>query len=329
MTGSLWLLLSALALAEGPPQDPLPVDSAPTAVPEVIEAAPTIIDATPEPTVLDRITLLEAEIAALRAERGASAEAAPAAGHGVASGSVTQAGLVVVPHGVIWEEAVAFGGDVVVHGKVRGAATAFGGDVRVMEGGIVEGDAVAFGGRVQVQPGGIVGGNQIGTSGQEAASAESSALGDALSWAYDRLVALLTIGGTGVLVVALFPGRVNKVAQRLEARPLRSFFLGAFGGISVATAAILFAITLLGLPVSVALLGGLAFGGLLGFVGLSQAVGDRLPMRRQEHGRWLAFLAGCLIVGFFSSLPLLGALFAGAAGAAGLGAALSSRFGTR
>jgi hypothetical protein len=66
---------------------------------------------------------------------------------------------------------------------------------------------------------------------------------------------------------------------------------------------------------------------LMGFVGLCQAVGDRLPFEQKPHGRWLAFLVGALLLTCVGNLPVVGWLVVIAASTMGIGAALSSRLG--
>lgn len=314
-----WILATTLAHAEEPAPAPAPelAVEAPLSAPEVAPADPS--------GLITRVEALEAEVEALRASRAEALQAA--APHAPGPAPTVTTGAVEVPAGEIWDDAFALGGDLVVRGKVRGGATAVGGDVWVAEGGVIEGDAVSAGGRVRVDPGGIVVGNRLGTATLGGAS-ESGAM-NTLAWAYDQLVWLLTLAGTGVLTVALFPQRVSGVAARLESRPIRSFLLGAVGAPMVVGAALLFGITVVGLPISVGLTAFLAFAWLLGFVALCQTVGDRLPTRRAEHGRWLAFVSGCLALTFVSYLPWVGALALTAAGLAGVGAAIGSRLGAR
>ena len=68
---------------------------------------------------------------------------------------------------------------------------------------------------------------------------------------------------------------------------------------------------------------------LLGFVGLCQTVGDRLPLDLGPHGRWIAFLVGVVLITCLGSLPAIGWLFVSGASLVGLGAAISTRFGSR
>lgn len=239
------------------------------------------------------------------------------------------------------DEVVGFGDDVHVLGRVRGDATAFGGSVIIHPTGVVQGDAVAFGGDVRVEDGGRIEGGRVslGVPGVPLQEPESPALGavgalasDAqslLAGLYRRLVLMLSFAGLGVLVVGLFPARVGRISTTLEQRPLRSLFVGAMATGFLALFSLIFGVVTfgLGIPVSLMVIAVLGLAWLMGFVGLCQALGDRLPFEQKPHGRWIAFLIGVVLVTCVGSLPWIGWLAVMGASTVGIGAALSSRFG--
>ncbi len=249
-------------------------------------------------------------------------------------GAADAIGAVVVEAGENVPKAVAFGGPLDIHGQVTGSAVSFGGDVRVHNGAFVEGDAVSFGGRVIVDEGGAVDGNRV-TLGQPATgSLLSTRLGglepgtDSTSLAH-RLVVLLSFAGAGVLVVGLFPRQVDNVARTIAARPVQSGMLGVLLSGLGAILAVVLAITLVGLPVSLFLVVLVALAWLLGFVGLCQAAGDLLPWANRGARRWLAFLVGVLVLTFVGSLPIVGQLVFALTGFVCIGAGLQTRLGNR
>ncbi len=267
--------------------------------------------------------------------------------HRVRADRVSYGQVVTVKLGESVEEVVAFGNDVEIAGVVIGDATSFGGDIVITETGQVGGDAVSFGGRVLVSNGGSVSGDRVAlgmpgvsSSPQVAVATSQEAVGSVGSLVdqdsifdtlYRRLILLLSFAGAGVLVVGLFPDRVGRIASNMEAHPLRSAVVGTFATGFLALFSLLFAvITLgLGLPVSMVVWVFLGLAWLMGFVGLCQAIGDRLPFEQKPHGRWLAFLIGTVLLTCMSSLPLVGWLVIGGASLIGVGAALSTRFGGR
>lgn len=265
-----------------------------------------------------------------------------------ADGSRTGFGQAVsVAVGEEVEEVVSFGSDVDVAGHVLGDAVSFGGNVRIAPTGRVDGDAVSFGGRVEILDGGAVEGDRVAMGLPAMTPAfpappppppgpvgsgnvlEVTHGVDVFQTLHRKLVWLLSLSGAGVLVVGLFPHRVGRVARDIEDRPMRAAVVGTLGTGFLLLFSLLFTLLTLGfgLPVSallVALLGG---AWLLGFVGLCQAVGDRLPFEDRPYGRWIAFLVGVVLLTFLGSLPWVGWLVVGAASILGIGSALSTRFG--
>ncbi len=236
-------------------------------------------------------------------------------------------GAVTVAAGEVVDRAVAYGEDVVVFGHVSGEVRALGGNVYIKHGGVVGGDATALGGDVIVEPGGELHGNRNSMRGSGSwfanATPEVSGL---LSALYHRLVFLLSFAGAGVLVIGLWPQRVANIARYIEERPFRSALSGTFitsllcglGGLLFFT-----------LVAPAFLWGALAIAWFTGFIGVCQAVGDRLPFEKKHNGRWMAFLVGSLLVAFATSLPVLGWIGILVASTLGIGAALNTRFGAR
>lgn len=320
----------------------LPVAGATPPAPTAIEAADTDAERlaleAERDALREEMRALREEIRSLREEPEPPLPADAVRGERVAFGQP-----VVVAEGEQVEEVVSFGDDVRISGRVLGDAVSFGGNVVIGTTGRVEGDAVSFGGRVEIEDGGRVEGDRVamgvpGVALTVRADAEPSAVGSValatdagalLHQLYRRLVLMLSVAGAGVLVVGLFPQRVGRVAEDLEARPLRAAVVGTLASGFLALFGLLFTLLTfgLGLPITLLLYGLLGLAWLLGFVGLCQAVGDRLPFEQRPHGRWVAFLVGVVLLTFAGSLPWVGWLVVGAASLLGIGAALSTRFG--
>jgi hypothetical protein len=215
---------------------------------------------------------------------------------------------------------------------VLGSAVAFGGDVRVFNGAVVQGDAVSFGGRVVVEDGGAVEGNRV-TLGQAASALTGSSLDlrhpDWVQALARRLVVLFSFAGAGVLVVGLFPRQVDTVATTLTAHPLRSGITGLLLTGFACLLTLIFAVTLIGIPIALFIAVVIAIAALLGFIALCQAAGDHIPWSNQGARRWLAFLMGVVGLGLLGSLPFIGKAALAALGLSCMGAALQTRLGTR
>ncbi|MCP4805646.1 MAG: hypothetical protein GY913_27480 [Proteobacteria bacterium] len=244
---------------------------------------------------------------------------------------------IVVAADEVLPEAVAFGAPVHVHGAVTGKVVSFGDDVRVFNGGRVGGDAVSFGGSVIVEPGAAVVGDRITYSDPTepmpmatASMVQSHHSPDGMLRTLARkLVLMLTLAGAGVLVVGLFPRHVNNVAATVSARPMKMGFLGVGSLTGGLLLALLLALTVLLSPFALALAALLGLAWMLGFVGLCQAVGDRLPLQNQGLRRWLAFLIGIVTLAFVGTLPWIGQVVLGLVSFICVGAALHTRFGMR
>ena len=278
----------------------------------------------------DDLQLLRDELAALRSEVQAQhAELErlrqPPAPPPSTGPRTAYAGPAVVESGDTVDEVTAFGDDVHVYGRVIGDATSFGGDVIVEPTGIIDGDATSFGGAVNVEEGGVVAGDRVAFSDDPAAAGFS--IWSTLDDLRRRAVLLLSFAGAGVLVVGLAPNRVARVAAAIDQHPLRSFLVGAGASSLLVVTSMLFAVTIVGLPVSFLLLAFLGLAWLTGFVGLCHAMGDRLPFAQKHHGRWVAFAIGSSLVAFAGSLPWVGWIAVFAASLVGLGGSLRSRFG--
>ncbi len=241
----------------------------------------------------------------------------------------------VVPEGERVAEAIAFGAPVDVAGSVVGDVVSFGGDVDVRSTGRVEGDAVSFGGEVRLEGGGEVLGDRTGIAEVPISfgpSAVASYVARGGSWAQGqvrRLVLLLSLAATSVLVLGIAPDQVQGVARGLREHPVRYGFTGFLLSIAVVFVAALLAVTLIGIPVSLVLLGAAAFAWLLGFTGLALATGTLLPLPSSGGGKLVALLLGIVLIALVGLVPWVGKIALVLMVFPALGAAVGTRFGTR
>jgi hypothetical protein len=237
--------------------------------------------------------------------------------------------------GTVLGDVRSVGGDIRVHetGEVRGNASAVGGDIRVEPGGRLGGSANVVGGKVIVRPGGKLGFNGSMTAMPPVVASAATVDQPGIlagMWAflaslYQRLIFLLAFAGAGVLVIALMPDRIHRIAGTIAARP---FVSGAFGLIGTAIGLILSVILIPTLIGPLVLLSALGVAWMMGFVALCQLIGDRIDPNRGAHGRWIAFLIGSVVVSFVGALPWIGIVTVVAASLLGVGAVLASRYGT-
>ena len=243
-------------------------------------------------------------------------------------------------YGLIEGDAVSMGGPVRVHdgGRITGNAVSMGQNIEVASDGAIDGDAVTFGGVVTLADGGTIGGDKI-TVGNASAAAMGAmgpavvehsgfSLPDVFQRLFQRLSLTLAFAGAGVLTVGVWPRQVRRVA---EAIPGNLLWYGLAGGILTAAltvASVLFAVTVIGAPVSLLIIALLGAAWVLGLVSLCHTLGERSRLT-EGKGAWAAFLVGAALLGVIALVPYLGPVLVAVLGFPALGAALLTRFGTR
>jgi hypothetical protein len=192
---------------------------------------------------------------------------------------------------------VVIGGSIRVRGYVEGDVVSIGGSVVIEPSGEVRGEAISVGGRVDQQGSGRLRGSSVTIPGRREIGDWT---GRHRSWddAGRILGGLVWLGFLllfGWLATRLGPARLAAVRGYLGAHPLASFLwgIGAFVLfvpmlLVVVFAAVLLCITIIGIPLAIALLLGyfVAFGLLLvaGFLAGSSALGHRLAPRLARGG---------------------------------------------
>jgi cytoskeletal protein CcmA (bactofilin family) len=261
---------------------------------------------------------------------------------GTVTGDVAATGgsVVVASTGVVEGDLAAIGGSVLVDGTVAGDVQVSGGSVLVRDGariggtleaaagsirmdGQVAGDARLAGETVTVGPAAVVGGDLLYDAGTFTASPDASVAGTVRAQdgivtgdpviappaiprgvgAVYGLLANLVLGAALLLVVPRFTDTVRGVGTR---QTLRSGGVGLLTLVGVPVALVLVALTVVGIPLSLA--GALAFALLLwvGFVYGSLVTGTWLLSLLDREGRWLALGVGLAVVTLVGLVPFVG-----------------------
>jgi len=242
-------------------------------------------------------------------------------------------------------DAVNFFGDIVVNGTVTGGVLTFGGNIYVGSTGEVKQSAVAVFGKVKKEPGGQIANLHIGLRESRPGPHESSSTSAYRIMAIVFLIIYFVWLALSATFSSLLRKNVIKIAEHIEAHPVKSFFLGYLSYALVFVLFIALIISLLGIPLAflgVPLL--LLVSMILSTTAISNLIGARVLHTDQiTHQTFLygtlAFSAipgllflfqlitGSLVLMVFSWI-LIG-LFVFLVVPLGLGAVLSSRFGTR
>jgi cytoskeletal protein CcmA (bactofilin family) len=262
---------------------------------------------------------------------------------------VVLTGRVEVHAGEVVDTVVIFDGPAVVEGRVTGSVTAFNGAVTIARGAVVEGDVtvlkgsagvagrvdgnvVVTSGRARVAPGATVGGDV--ESSLRPVVAESARVGGDVShvnwgrwWLWMRIFALVAVWfavtisalALGIVLLLLLPKPMEAAAATARRDPGPSAGWGAIVSFGAPLAAIVALVTVVAVPLGLAVLGasGLLLGA--GYVVASLTLGRLMLPGRADP--FVPFLLGLAVLRVAGLVPFLGWLATLAASAFGLGAA--------
>jgi hypothetical protein len=216
--------------------------------------------------------------------------------------------------GVVTGDVVVFEGPVTVIGQVDGSVIAADGSVRLEESARVGGDVFASE-AVVARPGSKVGG-ETRSGVRFSFEAPLAALGKLLGPVAVAVSVLLT----GLSLVLLMPRGADAVAEAMASAPLASLGWGVLVSISVPIATVALIISVLGLPLGLALFLSLGLWWLVGLTWAAWCAGRGLV--RAPRGRVTAFLAGWAILAAVGLVPILNVALWTLAPTLGVGAML-------
>jgi hypothetical protein len=247
-------------------------------------------------------------------------------------------GSIKVEPGAEIRDAVAVLGSVVLEsGAMAREVVAVGGDVRLAPGAEIANDVVSVGGTVDRDASASIGGETVAV-GVPALSSLAGLLGSRMMFGQEEspafrvgqaLAKFLVYFALGLLVLALFPRRLDVVSGAFVAHPWKSIFTGLLGFVVLPLLLVLLVATVIGIPlVPVAALLVVA-AGVLGFTALAWYIGRALPVHPRRGTAVLQLALGTAIVVLVTQIPLLGGMAFVAAALLGFGAVLRSRFGSQ
>jgi hypothetical protein len=261
-------------------------------------------------------------------------------------------GNITVHAGDKVRDTVTIGGSIELEpgARVRDAV-AVGGSVRANTGAVIQGDAVAVGGSVELEQGAKVDGNAVAVGGAVEQSAGSDVGGDHVSLGLPGLGAIITLvaGAIGIgvisplwligsvlakfivflamalILLALWPRRLERLSEEIFRIPGRSILLGALSLLGIPIMTLLLVVTLIGIPLVPVEVVGLALMSAMGFSALALAVGRRLPFAKGQTAVQLG--VGWLLLVMVFAVPILGTLLLFACWIWLFGAVAATRFG--
>ena len=275
-------------------------------------------------------------------------------------GPLRQRSPILVPSGISRSDLVVIGRSIRLDGQVTGSVVAIMGDTYVtggvdrdivvlggtavlMSSAVVAGDVVVIGGNLQLADGAHVGGRTVSLELPQISWPQWRTKvplwfgrGFSLPWTLHwdlrmhRSLKLLSGLLLGWLVIALLPGNIANMVDALGSNWVRFTLVGIMS-YSVAIVLIILAfVTIVGIPLSLLLVLGLAVVRLLAQVTVGVFVGQMLLDRlsSQQISQSAALLVGLLILSMLETIPGLNIIIKTLAALAGVGVVVGTRCGS-
>jgi len=248
----------------------------------------------------------------------------------------TVSGSVELQSGAMARDVVAVLGSVRLEGGAHARqVVAVGGSVEIGPGARVDNDVIAVGGRVTVDPAAQVGGSRQSISVPGLPSLIGLTTGHVFSgppsplWIlFEALVKFAVLFVLGLLVLALFPRRIEAVSASMMASPVKSTFAGLLGTVAMPILLVLLVVTIVGILLVPVQIIAIIAAGVLGVTALTYHVGRALPFARIQGSPMVVQLAiGTGIFVVLTAIPFLGCLVWIAVWLVTFGAVLRTRFG--
>jgi hypothetical protein len=227
------------------------------------------------------------------------------------------------------DDVVVVSGDVVLHGHAEGDVVLLSGDALVS--GRIDGDLVTLGGTARLLPSAYVGGDVAYGDERPAVAGAARVRGDVekTDWpdSFDLLplvgaflfwlAVTISVAVLGSLLILIAPRAADAIRDRSRERVGPVIAIGIAIAICLPVAAVIAAITLVGLPLALGILVALLPLGAVAYAAAAHALGSRIV--GSGRSRILAFLAGLGILRAIALVPVLGVLVGLAAAVFGLG----------
>ncbi len=234
----------------------------------------------------------------------------------------------VIPAGETVTEAVVIGGNLAVYGKVLGDAVVVGGNLVLGSIAEVGGNAVAVGGRITRENGAQVAGSvtQVTVPGISTLLQAIPRQGrDLFMWPV-RIFTFIGFLALGLLIVAVLPTPVNRLAVVIYANPLPSLLWGLLGTVLIVPVTLILIISLVGILLIPLLFVLIGLAALIGYIAAGREIGRRISEAtgKIDTSIFLDTAVGLVLLWLVGWVPLLGFVIKTVVGLAGFGAVLIS-----
>ncbi len=266
--------------------------------------------------------------------------------HKSRDGDKVATGNLVVDEGERVETAVAYGGNLLVNGRVNGDAVAFGGNVALGPKSVVKGNVVTFGGNLHKDPGARVGGEEMVVGpgvisqalGTMARHSHSRSSGDADEPRASRheglsipglLMWFAVLFSAGFLFILFAPARMKQIESELRADPVKCALTGVVGALAFLPLVILLCITVIGIPVALALVLIAPLALAVGYAAVASEIGLKVPILRGRKSQAVVLALGLALILLVGLVPVLGVFSHAVVMLLSVGAVVRTRFGSK
>ncbi|MFK7985112.1 MAG: hypothetical protein AB8I08_03700 [Sandaracinaceae bacterium] len=227
--------------------------------------------------------------------------------------------------GHAYGDIVTMGGDASVDGEVVGNVTTMGGDIELGPAARVHGDLNAMGGSIEVHESAVLYGQIVGTghTGDVHVGHRDGEESGVYRWALWNALLFLF----GLLMLGAGRDRFSTLRDELAARPVRSTFGGLFGALGGGALALVFTLTIIGIPGAMVIGALLASGYVLGWGTGAYWLGTVLPLPGLKERPVAQLAVGVGVLFLVGLIPFVGSVLVTGAALAGLGAVISTSFG--
>lgn len=237
----------------------------------------------------------------------------------------TFGGDAYVRFGETVDDVSAFGGSAHVDGEVLGDVSAFGGDILLGPSAVVHGSVDAAGGRVEMKPGAQIGG-RVSTAEPPALRTPHREHGSEVGALARGLLFSALLFLFAMLLTGVVPERMSAMHIAIIREPARSAGAGLLGYVSATIVLVALMITIIGIPLALALAVLVPVATYVGLAAASTVIGAALPIERLRGKPVLQILAGVTSLFVVSQVPVLGSIALAIVACMGLGALLRTRF---
>ncbi len=250
---------------------------------------------------------------------------------------VTIGGNIRLEEGATADQVVAVFGSVDLGpgAVVANEVVAVGGDIHVSPGARVGAEAVSVGGKIVIDPSGVVEGDQTsvdvpGLAGMLAllgARPRGLSPRGPLLGAAGALLQFALFFGLGLLLLVLFPRRIETLSGALVHAPGKAVLTGILGTLALPIVAVLLVATVVGIPLVAVVVLGTLVAAVMGYTALALHFGRLVPIHLERGAPIVQLAIGTAVLVALGQIPVLGCLAWLAAWLFMFGVVLRTRFG--